>query len=53
MARRMLDSEYWELIDEIPDHHYWSLHQALKTELLKEVCGARCSNSGATAAAKR
>lgn len=29
----LLNSEYWDLVDEIPDHSYWSLRQSLKTDL--------------------
>jgi len=31
------NSEYWERIEEIPDHSYWSLRQQLKSELMSEV----------------
>jgi starch phosphorylase len=33
----LLNKEYWERIDEIPDQSYWSVRQTLKGELLKEV----------------
>jgi starch phosphorylase len=33
----LLNAEYWERIDEIPDHSYWSLRQSLKTELSEDV----------------
>ncbi|UCC56575.1 MAG: alpha-glucan family phosphorylase [Gammaproteobacteria bacterium] len=33
----LLNTEYWECIDEIPDHSYWSLRQSLKSELLENV----------------
>lgn len=33
----LLNEEYWERIDEIPDHSFWSLRQSLKSELLNEV----------------
>ncbi|MEA2094977.1 MAG: alpha-glucan family phosphorylase, partial [Pseudomonadota bacterium] len=33
----LLNAEYWERIDEIPDHSYWSLRQSLKSELLDNV----------------
>lgn len=33
----LLNESYWERIDEIPDHSYWSLRQSLKSELLEEV----------------
>lgn len=33
----LIGEEYWECIDDIPDHRYWSLHQSLKSELLENV----------------
>jgi starch phosphorylase len=33
----MLNDEYWERLDEIPDYHYWSIHKALKQELLERI----------------
>lgn len=33
----LLDPEFWKRIDDIPDHHYWSIHKALKHQLLEEV----------------
>ena len=33
----LLNEDYWECIDEIPDHSYWSLRQSLKTELFENV----------------
>lgn len=33
----LLNPDYWERIEEIPDHSYWSLHQSLKAELLQDV----------------
>ncbi len=33
----LLNHDYWERIDEIPDHSYWSLRQSLKTELFENV----------------
>jgi starch phosphorylase len=29
--------DYWQIVDEIPDHRYWSLRQSLKTEMLEGV----------------
>lgn len=29
--------EYWNRIDEIPDHRYWSLRQELKAQMLEDV----------------
>ena len=33
----LLNEEYWERIDEIPDHSFWSLRQSLKSELFNQV----------------
>jgi starch phosphorylase len=33
----LLDEDYWERIDTIPDQNYWSVRQTLKSELLEEV----------------
>jgi starch phosphorylase len=33
----LLNPEFWERIDEIPDHSFWSLRQSLKTELLADM----------------
>ncbi len=33
----LLNEAYWEQIDSIPDHSYWSLRQSLKAEMLAEV----------------
>ncbi|HHJ14731.1 MAG TPA: glycosyltransferase family 1 protein [Gammaproteobacteria bacterium] len=33
----LLNEDYWERIDEIPDHSFWSLRQSLKSELLNRV----------------
>lgn len=34
----LLEPDYWQRIDAIPDAIYWSTHQELKTSLLKDVC---------------
>lgn len=34
----LLNEQYWQCIDDIPDHRFWSLHQSLKTEMLDDVC---------------
>ncbi len=31
------DPEYWQCIDSIPDHRYWSLRQELKSQMLMDV----------------
>jgi starch phosphorylase len=33
----LLNPSYWEQIDSIPDHSYWSLRMSLKSEMLAEV----------------
>jgi starch phosphorylase len=33
----LLNEDYWERIDEVPDHSYWSLRQSLKSELSENV----------------
>jgi starch phosphorylase len=33
----LLNEAYWERLEEIPDYHYWSIHKALKQQLLKRV----------------
>ena len=33
----LLNEEYWDRLDEIPDYHYWSIHKALKQQLLHRV----------------
>ena len=33
----LLNEGYWDRIDEIPEHSYWSLRQLLKTELFENV----------------
>ncbi len=33
----LINEEYWERIDEIPDHSFWSLRQSLKSELLNQL----------------
>jgi len=33
----LLNEEFWEQIDDIPDQTFWSLHQTLKTSMLRDV----------------
>jgi starch phosphorylase len=33
----LFNQEYWERLDEIPDYHYWSIHKALKQQMLRRV----------------
>ena len=35
--RELRNDEYWQRINEIPDHIYWSLHQSLKLELFEHL----------------
>ena len=34
----LLNEQFWENIDDIPDHSFWSLRQSLKSDLLEYVC---------------
>lgn len=34
---KLLDEGYWQCIDTIPDHRFWSLRQELKSQMLNEV----------------
>ena len=33
----LYNADYWDRIDDIPDHSFWSLRQSLKSELLEDV----------------
>lgn len=33
----LLDPDFWNRIDDIPDYHYWSIHRALKQQMLEYV----------------
>ncbi|MEN8108202.1 MAG: alpha-glucan family phosphorylase [Pseudomonadota bacterium] len=33
----LLNESYWDRIDEVPDHSYWSLRQSLKAELVDNI----------------
>ncbi|HNA30369.1 MAG TPA: alpha-glucan family phosphorylase, partial [Thiobacillaceae bacterium] len=35
--RRLTDVDFWDKVSSIPDHHFWSVHQALKTQMLHSV----------------
>ncbi len=35
--RELNNPAYWQRIDDIPDHLYWSVHQTLKSELIARV----------------
>ena len=34
---KLLDKKYWNCIDEIPDHRFWSLRQELKSQMLENI----------------
>jgi len=34
----LLDNDYWQCIDKIPDKTFWDTHQLLKTRMLDDVC---------------
>ncbi|OGS91993.1 MAG: alpha-glucan phosphorylase [Gallionellales bacterium GWA2_60_18] len=36
-SARMNDVEFWEGVDDIPDHLFWSVHQTLKAKMLNMV----------------
>ncbi len=35
--RRLSDIDFWRKLENIPDHHFWSVHQALKAQMLHTV----------------
>jgi starch phosphorylase len=35
--RRLCDVEFWRKVENIPDHHFWAVHQALKTQMLHTI----------------
>jgi len=35
--RRLTDDEFWRQVETVPDHHFWSVHQGLKTQMLHAV----------------
>jgi starch phosphorylase len=35
--RRISEKDFWSKVDAIPDHHFWSVHQALKAQMLHSV----------------
>jgi len=53
----LLDPLFWERIDEIPDYQYWSIHRALKQQLLEyvraRVVAQQRRNGGSQALIKR
>jgi len=37
--RRMTEVSYWQRLDDLSDHQFWTVHQALKSQLLQYVRG--------------
>ena len=35
--RRLTDVAFWDRVETIPDHHFWSVHQSIKTQMLHSV----------------
>ncbi len=45
----LLDSDFWDCLDNIPDHRFWSLRQELKSQMLEYVdrrVAIRCRRNG-------
>ncbi len=45
----LLDPDFWDCLDNIPDHRFWSLRQELKSQMLEYVhrrVVARCRRNG-------
>lgn len=38
----LLNEEFWERLDDIPDHTFWSIRQSLKTRLYKDIYRRMC-----------
>lgn len=50
---QLLNEEYWERVEDIPNHSFWSLRQSLKSELLEDVrhrCTLQLRRNGASEA---
>jgi starch phosphorylase len=35
--RRLIDVDFWQRVESIPDHHFWSVHQSLKSQMLYTI----------------
>jgi len=35
--RRLTDVEFWRKVESIPDHHFWSVHQSIKAQMLHAI----------------
>lgn len=50
---QLLNHEYWQSLDDIPDHNFWSIRQLLKSELLSHAhrrCVRRYRRNGCSEA---
>lgn len=53
---KLLDYDYWQCIDEIPDHRFWSLRQELKSQMMSATCKRtlkRCKRNNSNETATR
>ncbi len=54
---KMLEPEFWEGIEHIPDHAFWSSHQSIKTALLEDLrarlTAQHCRNGMGTGEVRR
>ena len=35
--RRLTDVDFWDKVENIPDHQFWAVHQAIKTQMLHSI----------------
>jgi len=35
--RRLTDVDFWHKVEEVPDHHFWAVHQSIKSQMLHSV----------------
>ncbi|MCG5549104.1 alpha-glucan family phosphorylase [Halorhodospira halochloris] len=46
---QLLNEDFWNVVDELPDHRFWSMRRSLKSELLRDVYQRvlkRCRRNG-------
>ena len=46
---QLLNEDFWKVIDDLPDHRFWSMRRSLKSELLRDVHSRvekRCRRNG-------
>jgi starch phosphorylase len=36
--RRLTEVDFWHKLEDIPDHHFWSVHQSIKSQMLHSLC---------------